>query len=221
MPILDSIFEKKLNRIAGIIDFLIVNKEYYSELSEINYNEEKLQEGKSLYKKYLKLKKKCMDVQNRYYSASIGIQKAWEKSNTFYERHLAISRIAFHSEPEFLHKLGINKYQSISLTGWLMQANHFYLTILSDMKNRLKLNSFGITKADLEFGKNSVDTLMMSFIVNENYDDTSRSSVKDCDRALDNSWKWMSKFIDTTQHVFAKNSALRKKFNIDEFFIYK
>lgn len=208
-----EITESRFNQVKLLLDIAINDKNIQSKLNEYGYNSEKLREGISLFNETLKLYNKNIISQNL--ENPDDFQHLWNEANDCYSQLVHISRIALQYDRNAFIQLGLAGPRKKSLSGWLSQANQFYINALSNPEIIHKLEEFGITKEKIEKGKKQLDLVEISIVSRKNTNCDTLKLTLEYDKALDNMEGWLAKFSIVSRIAFEKMPQLLSKMQIN------
>lgn len=204
-----EITESKLKQIQQIIDNTANDNSILKELEEFGFNDKKLHEGKLLYNKAYELFQSNFIAHKLDYPDNF--QSLWQKAFQYYLQLIHISRVALQSERQIFIQLGLAGPRKSSLSGWLSQANQYYINALSNPELCKKLEDFGISKNKLKKGKNLLDKVEVATIECCRGNGDIKKLSLEFDNAIDNIECWLYRFNTVSRIVLEKNPTLLKK----------
>jgi len=116
-------------------------------------------------------------------------------ANKSYSQLVKIARVAFKGDPSVAKALGIAGRRKESYSGWLDQAQQFYLTALENTVYQAGLARFGVTPEKLQAGKALVDAVVAAKQSKESETGEAQQATQTRDAAVDALDDWMSDFI--------------------------
>ena len=205
--------ETKFNQVKSLIETAKKDKNIKTHLSDFGYNTKKIREGENLFKEAFELYKKNF-IGNKLYSPD-DFHSLWEKAYEHYLQLIHISRFALQYERTEFIQLGLAGPRKISLSGWLSQANQFYINVLSNPIVCDKLAEYGITKEKLEKGKKQLDTVEVAIVSKNSKNGDTRKLSLEYDKAIDNMECWFTQFNTMSRIIFENKPQLLNKLQIN------
>lgn len=200
------------DQIQCLFENALKDKKIKSELKNFGYSSEKISEGKVLFEKANVLFHKNFIEYNLENSDEF--QKIWNRAYEYYIQLIHISRIILQKERNEFMQLGLAGPRKKSLSGWLSQANQFYVNALSNPGICKKLEEYGITKEKLEQGKKQLDTVEVAIVSRNNIESDTRKISLEFDQAIDNLESWIYNFNTLSRVIFENNPQLLGKLKI-------
>ncbi len=208
-----EVTEIRFNEINLLLETALNDNNIQSDLSDFGYCSEKLHEGEGLFKEAFQLYK------NNFIAYKLEnpdeFHALWNDGYEYYLQLVHISRIALQNERNEFIQLGLAGPRKKSLSGWLSQANQFYINVLSNPEICKKLEEFGITKEKLEKGKKQLDTVEVAIVSRHTDNGDTRKLSLEYDKALDNMEYWVTRFSIVSRIIFEKKPQLLSKLQIN------
>ncbi len=190
----ETLAEKLLSAQVAI-DNAISNVEIKALLAVYGYDETRLAEGKALLDATNQLQQIQQKEYGDQYEATNALTAARTLANNDYMRFIKIARIALKNELAIAQKLDLNGNRKKSLSGWIAQANQFYLNALSDTTVLTKMAGYGITQEKLEAGKALIEDIELKNASQEKEKGEAQQATKDRDKSADDLFEWVADFI--------------------------
>jgi len=213
LSIHQEVTELRFNEVKNLLEIAMNDNNIQSYLSDFGYCTEKLHEGESLFNEAFELFK------NNFIAHKLEnpdeFHSLWNDAYEYYLRLIHISRIALQNERNAFFQLGLAGPRKKSLSGWLSQANQFYINVLSNPDICNKLEEYGITKQKLEKGKKQLDTVEVAIISRNSENGDTRKLSLEYDKALDNMECWFTRFSIVSRIIFEKKPQLLNKLQIN------
>ena len=184
-----------------------------TELSAFGYTEKKLHEGEILFNEAAELFNKNF-IENNLDKPD-DFHSLWKSAYEYYLRLIHISRYALQSERNAFIQLGLAGPRKASLSGWLSQANQFYVNALSNPAICEILKEFGITQEKLEKGKKQLDTVEVAIVSRNLGNGEFRKISLEYDKAIDKMESWFTNFYTVSRIIFENKPQLLNKLRID------
>ena len=164
-------------------------------LIEFGYDAARIAEGQTLYETALAAQVSQKQEYGEQYEATQTFETAWKAANQAYMQSVKIARVAFKGDPNAAKALGIAGQRKYSYSGWLDQAQQFYLAALDNADFQTELALFGVTLEKLQAGKALIDDVVTAKTAKESETGQAQQATKTRDTALDTLDDWMSDFI--------------------------
>ncbi len=145
-----KVIAKKLHTIENGILGAINNPEIKAMMEKYGYTQQRLEEGRSLLDKSLKLMTVHVKRYSDQYIATDTVSKQQESAYASYMVVLKIVRVAFKGNVELLNRFNATGIRSKSLSGWLREARILYTNLLKSQEELAVMEKFGITPERLE-----------------------------------------------------------------------
>ena len=171
------------------------NTEIAALLAGFGYDAARIAEGQALYETVLAAQVAQKQEYGEQYQATRTFDGAWKTANQAYMQLVKIARVAFKGDPNATSVLAISGDRKDSYSGWLDQAQQFYLSALDSADFQTEMARFGVTLEKLQDGKALVDILVSAKTTKENEKGEAQQATKIRDAALDALDDWMSDFI--------------------------
>jgi hypothetical protein len=205
--------ESKFNRVKFLLDKTLNDNSVQSHLNDFGYTAEKLHEGEMLFKEAFELYK------NNFIAHKLenpdDFHTLWNNAYEYYLQLIHISRFALQNERTEFIQLGLAGPRKTSLSGWLSQANQFYINVLSNPDICEKLSEYGITKEKLEKGKKQLDTVEVTIVSRNTGSGDTRKLSLEYDRALDSMEDWFTRFNTVSRIIFENKPQFLNKLQIN------
>lgn len=185
-------------------------------VAEYGYTAEKLTAAKTLCSNAQQLHQKQKAEYGDQYAATEALNKAWEAANAVYLPFVKVSRVALKAVPGGFQKLGLSGKRKASFSGWLTQANQFYVNGLADANLLEKLANFGITQEKLQAGKQLVEAAEAAYNAQKKEMGEAQQATVERDNVLDDLDDWMSDFIAIARIALTEKPQLLEKLGIVE-----
>jgi len=205
--------ESRFNRVKFLLEKALNDQSIQSNLCDFGYTTEKLCEGEALFKEAFELYKKnfiAFNLEN-----PDDFQSLWNNAYEYYLQLIHISRLALQNERNAFIQLGLSGPRKISLSGWLSQANQFYINVLSNPDICKKLAEYGITKEKLEKGKKQLDTVEVTIVSRNTENGDTRKIALEYDKAIDSMECWFTRFYTVSRIIFENKPQLLNKLQIN------
>jgi len=121
-------------------------------LLNYKYDETKLAEGESLLQEVKNFYQKRITEGGGQLVATSLLEKAIEEFRPVYQEHLTLGRLILKRQPEQMTRFSISGERKHDFTGYLLQAENFYETVIADEEMLTQYDGFGISKENLENG---------------------------------------------------------------------
>ena len=171
------------------------NPEISALLAGFGYDAARIAVGQALYETALAAHVSQQQEYGEQYEATQSFDTAWSAANQTYTQLVKIARVAFKGNPNAVTALGIAGKRKPSYSGWLDQAQQFYLTALDNTVFQTALSGYGVTLEKLQAGKALVDAVVTAKQSKESETGEAQQATKTRDAALDSLDDWMSDFI--------------------------
>jgi hypothetical protein len=208
-----EITEIRFKQIEHIIGCAIKDKNIQSHLKEFGITTKKLEEGKLLYKNAYELYKKNFIAHDLAHPDEFQI--LWHKACKFYLQLVHISRLALQNERDVYMQLGLAGPRKTSLSGWLSQANQYYINVLSNPLIFKKLTEYGITQKKLETGKQLLNKVEVAIVSCSKHNENIRKLSLEYDKAIDTMESWIYQFNTISRIVLEDKPQLLCKLNVE------
>jgi hypothetical protein len=208
--------ESILDRARISIENALNNPTVQNYLNDYGYGKEKLQAGRQLYQTALDLQQKQRREYGEQIEATSERDKLWDIAHSTYMRFVKIARVAYKNNSGIATQLGINGNRKESFSGWLLDANQFYINTLGNDRILKVLAEYGITPAKLESGKTEVQALSAANLVQEKEKGESQEATQKRDDALDALSDWMGDFVAIARIALETEAQLLESLGISE-----
>ena len=198
------------------IDNAISDSEVKSLLTELGYDDTRLNEGKTLLDTTNQLQQTQQKEYGDQFEATGALKEAWEKADKEYMRFVKVARIALKSEHALYQKLDLSGTRKKTLSGWLAQAKQFYLNALADTVVLEKMAAYGMTQAKLEAGKTQIEETETANASQEKEKGEAQQATLERDNAVDLLEDWLSDFIAIARIALEEKPQLLEKLGIVE-----
>ena len=198
------------------IDNAISDSEVKSLLTELGYDDTRLNEGKILLDTTNQLQQTQQKEYGDQFEATGALKEAWEKADKEYMRFVKVARIALKSEHALYQKLDLSGTRKKTLSGWLAQAKQFYLNALADTVVLEKMAAYGMTQAKLEAGKTQIEETETANASQEKEKGEAQQATLERDNAVDLLEDWLSDFIAIARIALEEKPQLLEKLGIVE-----
>ena len=205
--------ESKFNQVKCLLETAKKDRKIKTHLSDFGYNSKKLNEGENLFNQAFELYKKNF-IGNKLYSPD-DFHSLWKNAYEYYLQLIHISRFALQYERNAFIQLGLAGPRNISLSGWLSQANQFYINALSNPVVCEKLKEYGISKEKLEKGKKQLDTVEVAIVSRNSKNGDTRKLSLEFDKAIDNMECWFTQFNTMSRIIFENKPQLLGKLQLN------
>jgi len=198
------------------IDNAISDSEVKSLLTELGYDDTRLNEGKILLDTTNQLQQTQQKEYGDQFEATGALKESWEKADKEYMRFVKVARIALKSEHALYQKLDLSGIRKKTLSGWLAQAKQFYLNALADTVVLEKMAAYGMTQAKLEAGKTQIEETETANASQEKEKGEAQQATLERDNAVDLLEDWLSDFIAIARIALEEKPQLLEKLGIVE-----
>ncbi len=198
------------------IDNALKEDEVKTLLTELGYDDIRLNEGKTLLNTANSLQQKQQKEYGDQFEATGTLNEAWEKADKEYMRFVKVARVALKSEYALYRKLGLNGVRKKTLSGWFAQAKQFYLNALADADVMEKMSVYGMTQIKLEAGKTLLEELETANAVQEKEKGEAQQATLERDNAIDQLEEWLSDFIAIGRIALEEKPQLLEKLGVVE-----
>jgi len=205
--------EIRFKQIQQIINCALNDKTIQPHLKDFGYTFEKLHEGNLLYKKAYELYLGNIIAYNLHNPDEF--QLLWNKANQYYLQLIHISRLALQTERNEYIQLGLAGPRKTSLSGWLSQANQFYINVLSNPVMCKRLAEYGITLDKLEIGKKLLAMVEVAIVSRNTENGNIRKLSYEYDKAIDKMESWIYQFNTLSRIVLENKPQLLNKLCIN------
>ena len=171
------------------------NTEIGALLTGFGYDAARVAVGQALYETALSAQVAQKQEYGEQYAATYEFDAAWKTANQTYTQLVKIARVAFKGNPNAATALGISGKRKPSYSGWLDQAQQFYLSALENPDFQAALAQFGVTLEKLQAGKFLVEAVTAAKQSKEIETGEAQQATKIRDAALDGLDDWMSDFV--------------------------
>jgi hypothetical protein len=171
------------------------NTEIGALLTGFGYDAARVAVGQALYETALAAQVAQKQEYGEQYAATHEFDAAWKTANQTYTQLVKIARVAFKGNPNAATALGISGKRKPSYSGWLDQAQQFYLSALENPDFQAALAQFGVTLEKLQAGKFLVEAVTAAKQSKEIETGEAQQATKIRDAALDGLDDWMSDFV--------------------------
>lgn len=114
------------------INNALTNESINKALAENGYDEAKLRKGLKMHEKASELYMQQFREKGEQFAATDDVNKAREKLNEVYIRHLKFARIAFRKDRGLYQELQMAGKRNLTHTGYLAQVEAFYTNVLTN-----------------------------------------------------------------------------------------
>ena len=208
-----EITEIRLKQIEQIIGCALKDKNIQSHLKEFGITTKRLDEGKLLYKRAYELYQRNFIAHNL--DNPDEFQILWNEACKYYLQLVHISRLALQNERDVYLQLGLAGSRKTSLSGWLSQANQFYINVLSNPLAFKKLNEYGITQDKLETGKQLLNKVEVAIVSCSKQNENIRQIALEYDKAIDTIEGWIYHFNTISRIALEDNPKLLSKLHAE------
>lgn len=184
-----------LNRASVAINNALTTPEIQAHLKTYGYTAEKIQQGKTLYETALQTTTQQRKAYGEQISATETFNQQWKTAKDSYMRCLKVARIAFKNNGGIATELALNGSRKENFSGWLLQAEQFYLNSLSNPKILKDLQQYGINKAKLEACQAEITAVKTANLTQEKEKGDAQHSTQIRDKAINELSEWLSNFI--------------------------
>lgn len=213
MPKHQEATESRFNQVKFLLEKTLNDNNIQSHLCDFGYTAKKLSEGESLFKEAFELYK------NNFIAYKLenpdDFHSLWKNAYEYYLQLIHISRFALQNERTEFIQLGLAGPRKTSLSGWLSQANQFYINVLSNPEICEKLTEYGITKEKLEKGKKQLDTVEVTIVSRNTGNGDTRKLSLEYDKAIDSMECWFTRFNTVSRIIFENKPQLLNKLRIN------
>jgi len=164
-------------------------------LTELGYNENKLQQGNALVEAVDVLHKKQQVEYGDQYEATDDLLNKWEEANRAYMRAVKVARIAFRDNIQAQTGLQISGRRKKTIAGWIDQATVFYHNLKDDQGLMDVMAEFGYTPEKIDADIALVDAVILAHRVQDQTQGTAQDATKSRDAQIDAMDAWMSDYV--------------------------
>lgn len=205
--------EARFKQVKLLLENALSDNTIQSHLNNFGYSTEKMLEGKLLFDKAYELYNKNFIAYNLENPDEF--QSLWSKAFQYYSKLIDIARLALQNERITFIQLGLPGPRKTSLSGWLSQANQFYINALSNPKTIKKLTEYGITKDKLQAGKKQLDTVEVAIVFKNSKNGDIRKLSIEYDKAVDSMEGWIYQFNTVSRIIFENKPQFLNKLQIN------
>jgi hypothetical protein len=205
--------ESRLKQLKYLLETAKKDHNIKSELNSFGYSAKRMREGELLYEQAADLYKKKFVEYNL--EKPDDFFSLWKSAYEYYLQLIHISRYALQSDRNAFIQLGLAGPRKTSLSGWLSQANQYYINALSNPTICEKLKEFGITKEKLENGKKQLDTVEVAIVSRNLGNGEFRKLSLEYDKAIDKMESWFATFNTVSRIIFENKPQLLNKLRVD------
>jgi hypothetical protein len=205
--------EARFKQVKLLLENALSDNKIQSHLDDFGYTSEKMLEGKLLFNKAYELYKRNFIAYNL--DNPDEFQSLWNKAFQYYSQLIDIARLALQNERNAFIQLGLSGPRRTSLSGWLSQANQFYINALSNPIICKKLAEYGITEDKLETGKKQLGTVELAIVFRNTDNGDIRKLSIEYDKAFDRMEGWIHRFNIVSRIIFENKPQLLDKLQIN------
>jgi hypothetical protein len=163
-------------------------------LLNYKYDETKLAVGTSLLKEVKSFyQKRITDGGSQLVATSL-LEKAIEEFKPVYNEHLTLGRLILKHQPEKKIQFSISGERKNDFTGYVLQAENFYETVLADEEMLTQYDGLGITKENLENGPVLIAKIRDANFDQEGAKSAAQEATFDRNHAVSKLADWASDF---------------------------
>ena len=186
--------EERLHRAQVAIDNALIDAGIKAALAPFGYDEARLQEGKALYNNTLSLHQTQRREYGEQYDATENLKDIWEQADSAYMDAVKVARIALRNMRGKWQALALDGSRKQSLSGWLEQAQQFYVNALSDSDIVAAMSRFGFDQTKLQAGQQLVQQVAEANALQEKEKGEAQDATEKRDAVLDELDQWISDF---------------------------
>lgn len=185
-------------------------------LAEFGYGAERMQQGQALYDAALTAQQQQQIEYGDQYGATAALQEARDRAQASYMRLVKISRIVTRNDPARQQKLGLNGARRQSLSGWLQQAQQFYVCALGDADFLAGLAEYGMSQEKVTAGRTELDAVVAAQDLQARERGEAQAATQTRDLAFDALREWLSDFITIARIALEEQPQLLESLGIVE-----
>lgn len=144
----------KMNRARVLINNVIDSDTIKSALVEYGYDDNRFNEGKTMYDECQQLIQEKSQLYRQQYHASVELKKISKETYSLYMDLFKLAKRALKDNEGLSERLGIEARLGITERGWIIQARAFYNIAMNDQEILPNLGKFNITVEKLQQGSN-------------------------------------------------------------------
>jgi hypothetical protein len=170
------------------------NPKIKSYLLNYKYDETKLAVGQSLLQETKSFYQKRITEGGSQLVATSLLEKAIEEFKPVYNEHLTLGRLILKHQPEKMARFSISGERRNDFTGYVLQAENFYETVIADEEMLTQYDGLGITKENLENGLAMITAIREANFHQEGAKSAAQAATFDRNHVVSKLADWASDF---------------------------
>lgn len=183
-------------------------------MERFGYTTARLQQGEALYQHARGLASAKQDAYGDQYNATDALEIDTAQAYDRYMEHVTVARLAFKDDRGVKNALGLAGDRKQSMSGWLDQAQQFYLNALNDAAIRARLAQYGVEQADLEQALAAVQGVISANATQERSRGRAQQSTEERDAALRDLQAFIGEYKTLARRAFADDRQQLEKLGI-------
>jgi hypothetical protein len=200
------------------INHVIYNSKSIPEVRQVletfGYNEKKLSQGESLKRVVLKAIKHRTDAYNAYHDGVEYYNRIKKEANSTLVKYVQLARIILRNKEELTPPAQCKKSMLTKLEEWLLDAEGFYQSVLSDPAWLEGFMLFNISKEKLEAGLKMVTETQEANSKKIDKHGLAKEATRMRDIALKEAENWCSAVLAVARISLGQNSRHYKALSI-------
>ena len=164
-------------------------------LAEFGFDAARIAVGQALYDTAQAAQVAQKQEYGEQYAATQAFTTAFKTANQTYMQMVKVARVAFTKDPHAITALGVAGQRKESYSGWLEQAQQFYLAALENTAFQTEFARFGVTLEKLQNGQGLVSAVVAAKQAQGTETAEAQQATQARDAALDALSEWMAEFI--------------------------
>lgn len=206
--------EDKMNRARVLINNVIDSETIKNALVEYGYDDNRINEGKTMYDTCQQSIQEKSQLYRQQYSASVKLRKISKDTHSFYMDLFKLAKRAVKDTEELSRRLGVEARLGTSNRGWITQARAFYNIAMNDQEILPELAKFNITAEKLQQGSNLLSEVEKLDEIQEKSKGKAQEATSKRNQTLKELWSWVSDLIEVCRIAFKSNPQVLEQLGI-------
>ncbi len=212
--VLNQSIAEFLNSAQLVINNTLGNPSILAAVSLYGYTEAKIREGQGLLEQALAAQQKRQTEYAEQLEASAEFETSWQTGKQVYMRHLKIARLIFKDDVNAIVALQLNGERKQSLSGWLLQANTFYLQALASAAIQAKFAEFNITVDVLQAAHAQIQAIEATNQKHQSERAEAQEATRHRDQTLDILNDWLTIYLPIAEMALEEQPQLAESLGI-------
>lgn len=204
----------KMNRARVLINNMIDDETIKKAILEYGYDENRINEGKTLYEECQQLIQEKSKMYRHQYHASVKLRKIGKETYSFYMDLFKLAKRALKDSEGLSERLGVGARLGISERGWITQARAFYNTAMNDQEILPDLEKFNIPPEKLQQGSNMLAEVEKLDDIQEKSKGKAQEATSKRNQTLKKLWSWVSDLTEVCKITFKSNPQILEQLGI-------